>query len=160
MAAPSATDRTAFRGVTVNRATRAALLWAEEQLPAKDPAIQLAQGSYNVGVAASAGTHDKGGVVDVRTRHLTPVQRTRLLRALRDAGFAAWVRDERDGMPPHIHACIFGDGGQDMAAGARGQRLSYDAGRDGLRSNRADRNPYRPSPRVKWSWAKNRPVKR
>ena len=33
---------------------------------------------------------------------------TRSSRALRDAGFAAWARDSRDGFDPHIHAILIG----------------------------------------------------
>jgi hypothetical protein len=78
----------------------------------------IMQGSYNPGgIAASFGTHDGGGAVDLSVRE--PVTRRILdediplmLRALRAAGFAAWLRaaDElHPGSPIHIHAIAIGD---------------------------------------------------
>ena len=78
----------------------------------------LVQGSYNAGqVAASFGTHDGGGAVDLSVRE--PVSRRvmaeeipALLRALRIAGFAAWLRDTDElypSSPIHIHAIAIGD---------------------------------------------------
>lgn len=78
----------------------------------------LTQGSYNLGrVAASFGTHDGGGAVDISVRNpanfavmeegITP-----MLLALRTAGFAAWLRAESelfDGSVIHIHAIAIGD---------------------------------------------------
>lgn len=150
--------RVTWRGVRLNKRTRAALQWAEKKCGIR---IEPSQGSYNAGgVTASAGTHDGGGAVDIRTRHLTRDQRVKLVRALKDAGFAAWFRkDGWDGKGggQHIHALAIGD--RDMAAGARTQVTSFDAGRDGLRGNRVD-NTYRPNPRKRFSYAKNRPVNR
>lgn len=76
----------------------------------------LTQGSYNAGVVAlSFGTHDGGGAVDISVRNLPIDYSVRyddiepLVQALRTAGFAAWYRDEKDGMTPHIHAIAIGD---------------------------------------------------
>jgi hypothetical protein len=88
----------------------------------------LVQGSYNPGaVSASFGTHDGGGAVDLSVRE--PVTRQvmneeipLLLRALRVAGFAAWLRDTDElyeGSPIHIHAIAIGD--RDLSEAARGQ---------------------------------------
>jgi hypothetical protein len=85
----------------------------------------LVQGSYNAGqVAASFGTHDGGGAVDLSVRE--PVSRNvmteeipALLRALRIAGFAAWLRDTDElypGSPIHIHAIAIGDAELSLAA--------------------------------------------
>lgn len=155
MAAP--TDKVTFRGATINRATRAFLLWVEEQLAFH---VEIVQGSYRPVSNVSGSTHTGGGVVDLRTRDLTTAQRTRLLRRCRDGGSAAWLRDERDGFDPHLHLCIYGDGAQDMAPSAQRQRLAYDKGLSGLDSGKADRNTYRPDPRVKWSWSLDKPVRR
>lgn len=88
----------------------------------------LVQGSYNPGVVeASFGTHDGGGAVDLSVR--APVTRVvmtdeipLMLRALRVAGFAAWLRDTGelyDGSPIHIHAIAIGDA--ELSDVARGQ---------------------------------------
>src|SRR5690606_37754794 len=56
-------SRTTFSGRTVNERTRDMLAAAEEILGFD---IVVTQGSYNAGgVAASAGTHDGGGAVDI-----------------------------------------------------------------------------------------------
>lgn len=76
----------------------------------------ITQGSYNPGgVTASFGTHDGGGVVDLTVRNI-PYDYSikwddlpRLIEALRLAGFAAFYRDEREGLSPHIHAIAIGD---------------------------------------------------
>jgi hypothetical protein len=94
----------------------------------------LTQGSYNKGgVAASAGTHDGGGVVDINVSSMSSSQRLRLVQALRMAGFAAWLRTPAEGFAYHIHACAIGD--KDMASLAESQVQSYFNGRSGLRSN-------------------------
>ena len=88
----------------------------------------LVQGSYNAGrVAASFGTHDGGGAVDLSVRE--PVSRRimteeidNLLRSLRIAGFAAWLRDTDElyaGSPIHIHAIAIGD--DELSEAARAQ---------------------------------------
>lgn len=102
----------------------------------------LMQGSYNPGgVAASFGTHDGGGAVDLSVRE--PVTRNILegeiplmLRALRVAGFAAWLRDVDElypGSPIHIHAIAIGD--RDLSEAARAQidgPFGYLRGHNGL----------------------------
>lgn len=78
----------------------------------------ITQGSYNAGgVAASFGTHDGGGAVDLSVRSVVDwsVMTTEIqpmLRALRLAGFAAWLRDTSElyvASPIHIHAIAVGD---------------------------------------------------
>ena len=77
----------------------------------------ITQGSYTEAVAASFGTHAGGGAVD-----LSVLQRGTytvlwddlepLIRALRAAGFAAWVREYGElypDSPIHIHAIAIGD---------------------------------------------------
>ena len=152
--------RVTWRGKKVNARTRDALLYAEKQWRKKYPGkrIEITQGSYNKGgVQASAGTHDGGGVVDLRTRNLSKAQRVALVHALKDAGFAAWYRTEAQGFSPHIHACAFAD--KEMAAGAKQQCVAYDAGRDGLRPNRPDPT-YRAKPKVRFTYKRQKPVPR
>jgi hypothetical protein len=150
---------TSGRPLVLNVRTRDMLNAVERRLNRK---LTIVQGSYRAGngAAASAGTHDGGGVVDIRTAGvgLDAAQTKALNRALRDAGFASWIRDSRDGMGPHIHAIAIGD--KEMASGARSQVTSFDAGRNGLRSNGKDRNSYRPDPRLRFSYAKGKPVPR
>ena len=151
---PSAYDKVTWRGVRLNKRTRDALLWAENKSGVR---IEPAQGSWS-GAPASGGTHLGGGAVDIRTRQLTKTQRIALVRALKDAGFAAWFRPDTPGVwGQHIHALAIGD--QQLAPGARAQVIAFDNGRDGLRGNRPD-NTYRPQPRRRFSWAKGRPVTR
>lgn len=86
------------------------------------------QGGYNPGgVAASFGTHDGGGAVDLavrdrQTRNVLTAEIPLMLDALRRAGFAAWLRDTDElypGSPIHIHAIAVGDA--ELSEAARGQ---------------------------------------
>ncbi len=129
----------AHRGRTnVNRRTWA-MIEAAEQIA--DFSFVVTQGSYNKGgVAKSAGTHDGGGVVDLRARDLTPARRGRAVVALRMVGFAAWLRTPAQGdWPYHIHAVAKGD--RDASAEARAQIASYLKARNGLRGNGRDDGP-------------------
>ena len=151
---PKWNDRLTWRGVTVTRRTRQMLSWVETKSGQR---LEPAQGSYNVGgVSASAGTHDREAV-DLRVRFYNDMQRTKVLNACKDAGFAAWYRQEVPGLwGPHIHLVpIEGD----LSSGAAAQVASYDRHRSGLSGDAWDAT-YRPSPKVKWSWLLRRPVRR
>lgn len=145
-----------FRGHTFDARTIAMIRWAEKRAGFT---FTIAQGSYNTGgVAASAGTHDGGGAVDFSVRSLDKAQVLALLRALKDAGFAAWHRDARAGVwGEHVHAIAIGC--KDLAPIAARQVRSFDDKRDGLASNGPD-NSYRPIPQVQFSLPLNRPIKR
>ncbi|AJR18467.1 hypothetical protein GUY44_07190 [Pimelobacter simplex] len=109
----------------------------------------VTQGSYQAGAGdpKSAGTHDLGGVVDLRwCGH--PV----CLRALRLAGLAAWHRTRAQGdWPDHIHAVVAGH--PRLAASAARQVIAYLARRNGLASNGPDDGPrLSPIPRPVWPW--------
>jgi len=152
-----ASRRVTYRGYHFTARTARALKWVEAR--ASVGPLQIAQGGYNAGgVSASAGTHDKDAV-DLRTRHLTETQKFRLERRMRQAGFAAWLRPASDSWGEHLHAIPAGYP-SDISGGAQSQVLSYDAGRDGLAGNRRDPHPYRPNPRVRFSWLQNKPVPR
>lgn len=97
------------------------------------------------GAAASAGYHDGAGCFDLRTWDRTQSEVAATIRTLRDMGAAAWVRDSRHGMDPHIHFVLGAD--QPLASGAAYQWRQYLDGRDGLASNGPDYHP-RPNPLV------------
>jgi hypothetical protein len=108
----------------------------------------ITQGSYNPGgVAASFGTHDGGGAVDLSV--INPrngvVLRNEIpdaIRALRISGFAAWLRDKDElykGSPIHIHAIAIGDA--QLSQAAREQltgKFAYFLGYNGLPQKEGD----------------------
>lgn len=93
-----------------------------------DP-LRVVQGSYVDDLAESFGTHAGGGAVDISVRVkansskvMTDEEAGELALALRQAGFAAWVRLPGDLDPPtplHIHAIAVGD--QELSEVARRQ---------------------------------------
>lgn len=111
----------------------------------------ITQGSYNPGiVAASFGTHDGGGAIDVSVRdpetwRVLEAEMPAMIEALRIAGFAAWVRVEGSlypNSPIHIHAIAVGD--RDLSPAAWQQVYGpggYLAGYDGLPSDYGGPNP-------------------
>lgn len=163
MARDNVNQRVLFDGKIVTVRTRDALLAAErlwQQRGRHHKRIRLAQGSFSTSVAASGNTHAGDAVVDIRTTGvgLTAGETVALLRALRDVGFAAWIRDARDGMPPHIHAACIAD--PEMDPSAARQVIDYDKGLNGLSNKAKDRNSYRPKPKVRFSWLQGKPVPR
>ena len=122
---------------TVDWKTRAALEEAERRLGYR---LTVVQGSYNGGgVSASAGTHDRGGVVD-----LLAWDWKRKVRVLRAVGFAAWYRPAVSGLwGAHIHAVLIDHGR--LADSAGRQVEAYRNRRDGLKGNRLD-TFWRPKP--------------
>ncbi len=120
---------------TVDWKTRAALEEAERRL---GYTLTITQGSYNNTVAASAKTHNWGGVVD-----LAPFDHDNKVRVLREIGFAAWYRPRTSSWPPHIHAVLIDHG--NLHPQAKAQVDQYRNGTDGLASHRKDPTP-RPSP--------------
>lgn len=124
-----------FRGVRLGRRT-IRMVGAAEKRGGK---LTITQGGFHPGVAASGGTHDDDGVVDFSTRGLTHAQKLRRVRALREVGFAAWLRTPDEGpWGEHIHAVAVGE--PDLAPVAARQVVALRAGRNGLRSNRLDRH--------------------
>lgn len=97
------------------------------------------------GATASAGYHDAAGCLDLRTWDRTPQEVERMVRVLREHGAAAWVRDARHGMDPHLHLVLGAD--YPLAAGAAQQWRDYLAGLDGLASRGRDYH-WRPDPIV------------
>lgn len=129
--------RVTWRGHTFDRRTRDMLV--EVQRLVADEGIELipVQGSYSSG-KNSAGTHEGGGAVDLRTWHLKTWQKDLLVRVLRQVGFAAWYR-----YPPkfdeHIHGIAIGC--PDLSFEAKDQVKDYRRDLDGLAGDGPDRGP-------------------
>jgi len=133
---------TTHDGKVVDEITRAALLECEERLGYP---LTVVQGSYQAldgnanDVAASAGTHDGGGVVD-----LLAWDWENKVHVLRAVGFAAWHRPAVKGVwNEHIHAVLIGN--KNLAPSAARQVVAYRDHRDGLKSNLPD-NTWHPDP--------------
>jgi hypothetical protein len=107
-------------------------------------ALTILQGCYGNDVAASAGTHGKGGVLD-----FAPYDYQRKVRVWRRLFGPAWFRPAIPGLwGEHIHV-VAAKGGNLAAAAAR-QVISYFAGRNGLADNAKDPNQYHPQ--VDWNY--------
>lgn len=71
--------------------------------------LQIIQGCYNTGVAASAGTHDFDAVLDVQlVINGGLVDWDWSQRFLRESGWAAWHRTPAQGFGHHIHMVSLG----------------------------------------------------
>lgn len=122
-------------GMSLNQRTLSMLAYAQilygGELEIRDYAIT--QGSYSNSVSASFGTHAGGGAVDISvlrrgTYTVLWEDVEPLMRALRMAGFAAWLREYgelHEGSPIHLHAIAIGD--RELSAAAEGQ-LTGEAG--------------------------------
>lgn len=94
-------------------------------------AFTITQGSYSTSVAASGSTHAGGGALDISVRDLPGLLRQQAVLAMRQVGFAAWLRDPSQGpWPYHIHAIAAGD--PKASPAALRQVQDYYAGGDGL----------------------------
>lgn len=129
---PDDYTRVWVNGALLNSRTLAMLDHAQDLYQAQGGVIDfhlaITQGSYTGGaLAASFGTHDGGGAVDLSVR--SPLDWSVLwdeigpmLYALRVAGFAAWLRDTDElypGSAIHIHAIALGDA--ELSEAARAQ---------------------------------------
>jgi peptidoglycan hydrolase-like protein with peptidoglycan-binding domain len=130
----SSTDT--YGGKRVNTRTKNMLAAADGKL---SWSITLTQGSYTIGNPDSAGTHDGGGVVDINVSSMSTTQRWQTVKALRDVGFAAWLRTPEQGFSYHIHANAVCD--TDMSSPAQAQIHDYFFGKNGLASHAADNTP-------------------
>ena len=120
---------------TINQRTLAMLAHAQELYGGEIEltGYAITQGSYSDAVSASFGTHAGGGAIDLSVMRqgtytvlwddIEP-----LLRALRVAGFAAWLREYGElhpDSPIHIHAIAIGD--RELSAAAQ-EQLTGEAG--------------------------------
>jgi hypothetical protein len=91
----------------------------------------------------SAGNPRRPGVVDILITGTTTAKRTAVVRALRQVGFAAWVRDPSQGdWPWHIHAAAIND--TDLSSQAQHQAGDYYLGLNGLANRAPDDGPRIP----------------
>lgn len=132
---PDDYSRVEINGWTLNQRTLAMLAHAQQlyggELELTGHAIT--QGSYHDNGSASFGTHLGGGAVDLSvlrrgTYTVLWDDIEPLLRALRAAGFAAWLREYGElytDSPIHIHAIAIGD--QELSPAAR-EQLTGEAG--------------------------------
>ena len=126
-------DKLSYDGKRVNRGTLSILTAANiilqnsSRYGKEKSNISLTQGGYNKGgVAASAGTHDGGGAIDITAYNYK--NRVKVLRIL---GVAAWYRPTRKNVwSQHIHGIVCGDG--TASRGAQAQVNEYYHGGDGL----------------------------
>jgi hypothetical protein len=132
---PDDYTRVEVNGWTLNQRTLAMLAHAQ-QLYGGELEITgyaITQGSYHDNGAASFGTHLGGGAVDLSvlrrgTYTVLWDDIEPLLRALRAAGFAAWLREYGElytDSPIHIHAIAIGD--QELSPAAE-EQLTGEAG--------------------------------
>ncbi|MEU8119194.1 peptidoglycan-binding protein [Spirillospora sp. NPDC049024] len=130
--------RVSTGGVVINTRTQSMLAEAK-RLAGRN--LALDQGSYNPGGdPTSAGTHDGGGVVDISVKGMSSATRTSVARALRQVGFAAWVRSPAQGdWPWHIHAVAIND--TDLSTQAQHQIGDYYLGLNGLSGRGPDDGP-------------------
>ncbi|MFI6735309.1 hypothetical protein ACIBI9_20480 [Nonomuraea sp. NPDC050451] len=130
--------RVSSGGFVLNTRTRSMLTEAKRLLGRE---LVLEQGSYNPGGdPTSKGTHDGGGVVDISVQGMSAATRTATVRALRQIGFAAWVRSPDQGnWPWHIHAAAISD--TDLSSQAQHQIGDYYLGQNGLANRGPDDGP-------------------
>ncbi len=130
-------DHVSFRGHTFNKRTVAFLLAVEAELGYK---LAVIQGSYNAGVSASGGTHDKGGVFDCWDVFNDDPEH--IQHVLRKHGGFAWFRHTIPGLwNQHLHCGVLGDG--DMSPQLAAQVPDYRNYLDGLATHAAD-NSWHP----------------
>jgi hypothetical protein len=132
---PAEVIDTTLNGVTfkAGRRTAAHLAWTDDEARRRGAQLRIIQPCFNTGVAASAGTHDFDGVVDVEVENMDWLDGQRFLR---EHGWAAWYR-----FPPtfgnHIHAVSLGCPGP-VGIYVPGQVNDYYAHRNGLAGHDRD----------------------
>ncbi len=133
--------RTTLQGYPINTRTKAMLEAAQSRCRLN---LVVEQGSYSPAAdPTSAGTHDGGGALDLDAERLTQPQRAAAVTALRQVGFAAWLRTPTQGnWPLHIHAVAISD--TDLSVPAQKQVGAYYEGRNGLANNQPDDGPAVP----------------
>lgn len=137
---------TSGRALILDDTSVAKLRAAEARLNFK---FTIVQGSYrgSNGAAASAGTHDAGGVFDLRTWNIPPsIGVNKAVRVLRECGLIAWHRTRAQGFDDHIHAIDYGN--RNLSPSAARQVVAWENGRNGLANNGPDDGPRIPIPKT------------
>lgn len=127
------------RPLVVDDRTLAKLRLAEKRLGFT---FTIVQGSWrgSHGAAASADTHNAGGVIDLRTWNIPPrIGVAKAVRELRLAGLIAWHRTKAQGFDDHIHAIDYGNPW--LSPGAQRQVVQWQEGANGLASHGRDDGP-------------------
>lgn len=119
-----------WRGHKLNAKTILMLQSAERRLGDR---LELFQGSFNTKVDESKNTHSKGGAFDAKRND------ARVVRVLREVGFAAWARHEPAFDDEHTHAVSLFD--TNLPLQARNQVVDYKNGGDGLGTLTGDDDP-------------------
>lgn len=138
-------------GEAVSMRTYWMLQLAQEIYGGPGSVLRVVQGSYEPGLTESFGTHDAGGAVDISIRNpANPTEilwdeATKMVVAMRKAGFAAWYRPTGmfgPGSGAHIHAIAIGD--PELSEAAREQLDGpggYFRGLDGVHPTYGGPNP-------------------
>jgi hypothetical protein len=158
--------RVTIRKQTVNARTLWMLQLAQALYRGRGDPLNVVQGSYTTAVAASFGTHAGGGAVDISIRVknqpaavLDATEMAELVTALRQAGFAAWVRLPGDLSPAttvHIHAIAIGD--RELSEAARQQLdglAGYFRGLNGVPPENGGTQPDRYGGPIVCAWMKD-----
>lgn len=125
-----------WRGVTLDE--RSAAMMDEVARLCPGTPVQPSQGSWSTSVGASAGTHSGPGAIDIKARDLNPAQRSAVETAMRQVGWAAWIRSPQQGnWPWHIHGIAVGCPG--LPSSAANQVRQYLDGTNGLANHGPDR---------------------
>ena len=127
------------------RRTAAHIAWTIAELARERPGahLHIIQPCYNDGVAASAGTHDLDGVIDVEIVGLTGLETQTFMRR---KGWADWFRTPAQGFPAHNHAVSLGCPGP-VGIFVPGQLEDYRAhafGLEGMHTPRSDTSWFPP----------------
>jgi len=123
-----------WRGHQLNAKTILMLQSAERRL---DDRLELFQGSFSQSVGDSKKTHSQGGAFDAKRND------QRVVRVLREVGFAAWARHEPPFDVEHTHAVSLFD--KNLHQQATDQVVDYKNGGDGLGTHTGNDDP---DPRV------------
>jgi hypothetical protein len=131
------TERIPFRGRLVCYCVATSLPLVEQAMIEAGVikySIDIHQGGYNKGgVSASAGTHDRGGNIDVAQYS------DAALRIWREWGWCMQARTRAQGFSPHGHG--WPKGCPHLSSGGAYQASEWQNGRNGLRSRGAITGP-------------------
>ena len=128
--------RRTWSGVTLNVRTIRMLKTAGHLIGGRSCTLDVTKGSYTGPDSSSQGTHAGGGAVDISIRTRCGRTVKRMVRKLRQVGFAAWFRNWSGNQ--HIHAAAISD--PDMSTeiafpgwfDMREQVVDWAQGKDGL----------------------------